>query len=60
MLGPFVPHLEPIVTIVTTLASVVDYRRYRLDDLTEVPTEDVMKILYKLKNNELGYYCSLQ
>ena len=45
VLGPAVPHLEPIVTIFTPFASVVDYRYYRLDDMTEVPTEDDLKSL---------------
>ena len=60
MLGLAVPHLKPIVTIVTPFASVVDYRYYRLVDTTEVPTEDDLKSLYKLKDKAQGYYRSLQ
>ena len=35
------------------------YRYYLLDDMTEVPTEDDLKSLYKLKYKAQGYYRSL-
>ena len=44
-LGLAVPHLELIVTIVTPFASVVNYRYYRLEDMTEAPKEDDLNSL---------------
>ena len=59
VLGPAVPHLEPIDTIVTPFASIVDYSYYRLDFMTEDPTEDDLKSLYKPKDKAQVYLRSL-
>ena len=59
VLGPLVPHLEPLRTILQPFETVMDYRHYRLRDMTDVPTETDLKHLYKLKDKAQSYHRSL-
>ena len=38
----------------------MDYRHYRLKDMTAVPTDDDLKHLYKIKDRAEAHYRSLQ
>ena len=58
-LGPLVPHLEPLTTILQPFQTVMDYRHYRLNDMTEVPTEADLKHMYKIKEKAEGRHRGL-
>jgi len=55
VLGPAVPQLAPLSTIVQPFANVCDYRYYRLNDMSSVPTEKELKYLYKTVDKAKSY-----
>ena len=59
-LGPLAQRLEPLTTILQPFKTVMDYRHYRLKDMTAVPTDNDLKHLYKVKDRAEENYRSLQ
>ena len=48
-LGPELPGLAPVTTMLRTFETVVNYRHYRLTDTTLVPKESELHDMYKMK-----------
>ena len=59
-LGPLVPHLAPLNTILQPFQTVMDYRHYRLVNMAGVPTDEDLKHLYKVKERAQSRYRSLE
>lgn len=54
-LGPELPGLAPVATMLRTFETVVNYRHYRLSDTSSVPKESELRDMYKMKYKIQAY-----
>ena len=54
-LGPELPGLVPVATMLRTFETVVNYRHYRLTDTSSVPKESELHDMYKMKYKIQAY-----
>ena len=58
-LGPYCPGLQPLTTMVPAFKFVIDYRMYRLANMSSVPSENEMTNMYRFKKRIDALYTTL-
>ena len=59
-MGPYVPMLDPVVTMIKPFERMVDYRRFRLKDMTEQASDEDLNHLVKIKERAANNHHALK
>ena len=59
-MGPYVPMLDPVVTMIKPFERMVDYLRFRLKDMTEQASDEDLNHLVKIKERAANNHHALK